>query len=56
MLDDWIRLWNLNVYWNVNSLDVGNVDGLDMGHWDWNFLDDCHSFFFVMMVMTMIMR
>lgn len=50
MLDDWIRLWDFDVVWNVHFLDMWNMDLLNMGDWVGDFLDDGQSLFFMVMV------
>lgn len=56
MLDDWIRLWDIDVIWDVDFFVVWNMNLFDMGNSIRNFLDDSQNLLFVMMELGLMVR
>lgn len=54
MLDNWIRFRDLDVVWNMNFLNVWDMNVLHMRDWDGDFLYDRQSLL-LMVVMVMVL-
>jgi hypothetical protein len=55
VLDDWIRLWDLDMIRDMDLFDMRHVDFLNVGNWVGNLLDDGHSLLLMMMVVRLLM-
>jgi hypothetical protein len=45
----------MDMHGHFDFLDVGNVDGFVLWHWDWDFLDDSQSLLLMVMMMGLFM-